>query len=218
MNHEVNEFSNSFWDTVTDCQRFCYAARAREFQVESVEKLKRMEAAVNELKEHAIADSDEDSANCGLAMECVARMLRHELQMWIALKDDNPNQAWDELVEAQSYAADAVRAHRIAKRISRYISKFELLEQLLFPPMTFFSLGLVISESRCSICGSQYGECDHIKGMPYMGRICGVELTKFELKEVSFVASPANKLTRIVQLTDGGVTRDLLSWKATSSE
>jgi hypothetical protein len=135
--------------------------------------------------------------------------------MWIALKNDDFNKAWDYLIEAQSNARTALQAHHIATELNleKYTEKLYLLEKLLFPPQMFLSQGLIIKESKCSICGKEYGECEHIIGKAYMGQMCNRIITKAELKEVSVVKEPANKHARVLTVTDNGVTRDFMTWK-----
>jgi hypothetical protein len=118
-------------------------------------------------------------------------------------------------IEAQSNARTALQAHHIAKdlNLEKYTEKLYLLEKLLFPPQMFLSLGLIIKESKCSICGKEYGECKHIVGKAYMGQMCNRIITKSEVKEVSVVEEPANKHARILTVTDNGVTRDLMTWE-----
>jgi hypothetical protein len=54
--------------------------------------------------------------------------------MWIVLKNDDFNKAWDYLIEAQSNARTALQAHHIAKdlNLGKYTEKLYLLEKLLF--------------------------------------------------------------------------------------
>lgn len=213
MNAEITDFLDEFESTIQECERFAFAVRAREFQVEGIEKLRILGERLSAMKARAIEASDEDSANCLLCLERITMALEKELGMWVAFKDDKPALAWDELVSAQSFALDAIRAHEIGTNAIHYFEKLELLERLLFPPMMFMSPGVIVLASECTICGSEYGECNHIKGRPYMGEICTRKLTKVEVREVSIVSNPANKHARIYQISEGNTMRDLLSWR-----
>jgi hypothetical protein len=213
MNDETRTFLNEFDDVIENCERFCFAARAREFQVEAIEKLQNLKKTMASMKARAIQASDEDSANCLLSLELAASALENELGMWVAFKDDNPDEAWDKLVTAQSCSLDAIRAHEIANLAVHYVEKLELLEKLLFPSMMFMSPGVIILKSECTICGLEYGECDHIKGRPYMGEICARKLTEVEVREISFVDNPANKRARVFAISEGDKMRDVLSWR-----
>lgn len=213
MNSKVDAFLEEFRQALAECGRFCYAARAREFQVESIEKLKKLKEKIAVLKAEMIGLRDEDSANCLLALEFTVNAMSHELEMWVSLKDDKVASAWDAVVSAEMSALDAMRAHAVAGHLEHYVEKLQLLQQLLFPPMWFMSPGLIILDSRCSICGSRYGECNHVKGEVYMGEMCAREITECRITETSITPEPANKHARIIAISDGNDARDLLTWR-----
>jgi hypothetical protein len=213
MNATVTEFLDHFQQTVAECRRFCYAARAREFQAESIATLEILDSQIAALKAEMIEAQDEDAANCLLSLSLAARALSHELEMWVALKDDSAASAWDSLVEAQTCASNAIRAHTISDHLERYVERLEVLERVLFPSITFMSVGMVIQESHCSICGCEYGDCDHLKGEVYMGEMCARVITQADLKETSIVPEPANKHARMIAISDGNAMRDLLTWR-----
>ncbi len=149
-----------------------------------------------------------------LACEEAVRAMRSELLMWIALKDDNPNAAWDYLVEAEMAARTVVQVHVVMDGMEEYISRLHSLEQLLFPRALFFSIGGVVEASECSICGAEYGSCNHLAGEAYMGKVCARVITKLQaVRELSVVTEPANKRCRIYSFSEGGVTRDVMSWR-----
>ena len=56
------------------------------------------------------------------------------------------------------------------------------------------SVGCAMAQAVCSICGSEYGTCGHVKGEHYDGRICAVILKEpVDAYEFSFVAVPAQR-------------------------
>ena len=211
MNPRVTEFLDEFRQTVADCRRFCYAARAREFQVESTAALETLQSKIAALKTEMVELQDEDAANCLLSLSLAAQALSCELKMWIALKDDDAALAWYSLVDAQSCASNAI--HGISAHLEGHVERLEVLERLLFPPTAFMSAGMVVQESHCSICGCEYGDCDHVKGEVYMGEMCVREITRLDLREISVVPQPANKLARVLTISDGDAMRDVLTWR-----
>ena len=217
MNKEVESFLKEFIEVIRECEKFCFMSRGKEFQQEAVKKLTTFKQKVTSLKEQMIKVKDEDSANTMLSLENLIDAMINELKMWIALKEDNPNKAWDFLINAQSAVRTAAQAHHsiaIDLNAEGYANKLHLLEKLLFPPQMFFSPGLIIEKAECSICGEEYGECEHIVGKAYMGKICYKIITKIkEMKEVSIVEEPANKHARMLQFTDEVVTRDFMTWR-----
>lgn len=56
------------------------------------------------------------------------------------------------------------------------------------------SVGCVMAQAVCSICGSEYGTCGHVKGEHYDGQVCAVILKEpVDAYEFSFVAVPAQR-------------------------
>ena len=217
MVNDLESFKAELKVAIDDCSRFCYATRDRESQIEAVERLETLKAKANVLKAEAITAEDEDSANQLLSLENMVQGLVSELQMWVDLKDDNPNAAWNALMNAQSSIRTAMQAHDLASYLAPLVERLYALEQLLFPPQIFFSAGMVIRQSSCSICGREYGDCEHVKGRVYMGRMCAREIREAEVREVSVVDSPASKLCRAFIISDEGITRDVMTWRPVTS-
>ncbi|MCK4598698.1 hypothetical protein KAU37_02545 [Candidatus Bipolaricaulota bacterium] len=213
MSDRLKDFKIEFQNTGVDCQRFCYAARAREFQVEAIQRLEALQTKASALKTEMVTVGDESSANQLLSLEEMLQALIYELQMWVAFKDADPHAAWTALIGAQSAARTAMQAHDIADHLDAYIERLYALEKLLFPPQMFMSVGIIIKQSTCSICGHEYGECDHLKGKAYMGQMCTRLIEESELWESSIVSDPANKHCRILTFSDGDSTRDLMTWR-----
>lgn len=215
MNEAAKIFNNELNDILHDCMRFCFLSRGKEFQSKKVEELEKIKKEAINLKNEAIAIEDEDSANAMLSSEEIINSIMSELKMWIAFKDDNPNAAWNYLIDAEMSTVNAIRAHSIAAHWEGNATRLNDLECRLFPPMMFLSPGMIIKHSECSICGKEYGDCSHIRGRAYMGRFCSRILKDFEVEEISFVSEPASKHHRVIAITDNDVIRDFLSWKPT---
>jgi len=174
------------------------------------------------LKQELVALGEEDAANRMLCVEFILTSFLHELQMWIALKDDgDAGKAWDALIDAQMAVLCATRTHEVPAPLASRLSKLEILEKLLFPPLTFVSAGFVCKKSSCSICGQEYGSCDHLQGRPYMGELCAKvieEIGDSGFTHVALMEQPADKRCRVLTFTDQGVTRDVLTWKEVESD
>jgi hypothetical protein len=102
----------------------------------------------------------------------VAEAFINELNMWIALKEEKYAKAWDFLVEAQMAATNAMQAHCIADHLESYVVRLSAVEEIIFPNHGFLSIGAIVQKSECTICGQEYGTCDHLVGEPYMGELC----------------------------------------------
>lgn len=56
------------------------------------------------------------------------------------------------------------------------------------------SVGCAMAQAVCSVCGSEYGTCGHVKGERYDGQVCAVILKEpVDAYEFSFVAVPAQR-------------------------
>lgn len=56
------------------------------------------------------------------------------------------------------------------------------------------SVGCAMAQAVCSVCGSEYGTCGHVKGEHYDGQVCAVILREpVDAYEFSFVAVPAQR-------------------------
>ena len=67
------------------------------------------------------------------------------------------------------------------------------------------SVGCAMARAVCSICGSEYGTCGHVKGEPYEGQTCAVILKEpVDAYEFSFVAVPAQREAGVMKALGGG--------------
>lgn len=216
MRDNVRIFIEEFNKLAADCQKFCYMGRAKEFQADASQKLLKLKENAQKVKEEVVSWGDEDSANLILSFEAITEALVNELKMWIAFKEDDPNSAWEYLIDAQGATRAAIQAHPTASHLDNYNQRLHALEKLLFPPQSFISPGMIIERSECSICRQEYGECNHLRGKAYMGKMCARRVTKVRFEEVSLVDEPASKHARILRFTDKGVTRDFMTWRVIS--
>ena len=73
------------------------------------------------------------------------------------------------------------------------------------------SIGCSMGRSICSVCGSDYGTCGHMKGESYDGQVCCAILQEpMDAYEFSFVAVPAQR--------EAGVMKGLASGQARLKE
>jgi hypothetical protein len=212
VTNRLDGFKDETQEAMNDALALRYAARAREVQASAIEVLEAVKDKASKLKAEAIRAQEEDIANQLLSYESMLRALICELKMWIAFKDGAPHDAWSYLVRAQNAALSALRAHQeVSGSMEPYLDRLDLLEHVLFPPQVFVSPGFIIKSSKCSICESEYGECNHIKGRPYMGVMCSRIITEYIAQEISIVPAPANKHARMLIISDGEVTRDAMT-------
>lgn len=206
MRERLLQFQDRMNNVLREHQRLCFMTRAKELQVSACKELTALKAEAGGVKKEAVEIGDEDAANALLAFENVVQTVLSELEMWIALKEDNPDKAWHSLIDSQMAALHAVRAHPIAHHMTEYLTRLEAVERLLFPPQVFVSLGMIFGDAECSICGRRYGDCEHIIGRPYMGEFCGRIIKDVTFTEVSLVDDPVDKHCIVQTFSRNGKT------------
>ncbi|HMS26195.1 MAG TPA: hypothetical protein PKC80_02325 [Burkholderiaceae bacterium] len=213
MSDHLSTFVADFNRTVESVENLLSIARAGELQREAVVTLEATQSSVGGAKAAAAAAGEEDYANLLLGCECVAAALMAELRMWLLLKEEKPDEAWNELVNAQMSSMDAVRAHKVFAHLEQHVQKLEAIEKIVFPPQVFVSSGMIVGHQECSICESDYDDCDHLIGIPYMGRFCYIIARDISLDHVAIVKEPADKHCRVERFNVDGVVRNRMTWR-----
>ena len=82
------------------------------------------------------------------------------------------------------------------------------------------SVSCAMARAVCSICGSEYGTCGHVKGEVYDGQTCGVILKEpVDAYEFSFVAVPAQRSAGVMKaLAGGGKLKELAEANGAQAE
>jgi hypothetical protein len=193
-----------------------FATVSPEVWATSKHDLEELLGALTEAKCTAVNQGDEDSANETLAIILAVRGALSELEVWSFLAKGQWTEAWDSLVAAQNLAAAAMRAHAFGARYERDLNTRLAMQVVLFPPQTFMSAGMIVRRAECSICGRDYDECDHVKGVAYMGAMCVRTIHDGQLLEASIVDEPSDKRCRVIALD--GIDRFTLEPAGESSD
>ena len=212
MNELRSQVVEDFDSLCKESQTLLFITIDSEIQKEALIELSHTLSDLRRIKQQAVLAADEDFANLLLGFEFVAGCLQAELEMWMLLKEGNPDKAWDKLIVAQSSAANAVKAHGNLEDLEGHNERLHTIEELIFPPQVFISMGGVVHNPACSICGSNYEDCDHLIGKPYWGELCCAILKDFQPDHVSFVDHPANKHCRVTHFSDEGGKRNKMTW------
>ena len=213
MTNAVPSFIQSLNKRVKEIQPLLYITRDVELQQGAIESLAQFAVEVADEKAISIKSNQEEYANALLGCECIIGALQAELRMWILLKQEEPDKAWDQLIAAQIACMAAARAHDgFGGASSQLWRRLDRLEHLMFPPQTFMSSGLILEEFHCSICEEDYEDCSHIRGLPYMGQFCRVVITKAKVDHVSLVDSPKDKRCRVLLVGVEGGMRSQMTW------
>jgi hypothetical protein len=118
-----------------------------------------------------------------------------------------------DLIDAQIETTHSIRAHSAFSDLENHSKRLQAIEKVVFPPQVFLSAGLIVSKSMCSICKSDYEDCSHLVGMPYLGEFCFRVLTDVVANHVSFVEDPANKRCRVTHFSAEGGRRNRMTWR-----
>lgn len=191
-NNQTNlivEFNN----LVKKSQIFLSIDQDSESQQDACKNLGSVLPKIAREKKKAIENNDEDYANRLLGCECVAKFLLNEIQMWLLLKQDKIEEAWDHLCDAEIEAIHATRAHYSFRHLEQLNHRLRTIEKTVFPPRLFVSPGMIVNRQRCSICSKDYDDCEHLAGKPYMGEFCCIIVEDARYDHWAIVKDPANK-------------------------
>lgn len=224
MNRSMDELIAAFNDMAREAQTMAFLPRGIELQElmekEAIAFIERLGVE----KEERISVLDEEGANTILSMELCLQMVLQELRMWMSLKRDQPELAWDNLVSAQHLCLAAITVRRqlaskpATEALENLHQKLLVIEQVVYPPQIFSSIGGIARKRECSICGSAYDSCPHIRGRAYMGKLCHTIVQEIRLDEVSIVDEPADKRCRVTHFSDSGKRRNRMTWRLEGEE
>lgn len=208
-----------FNELAEEVRPLLYVARNSGLQQQAGSAVAKLIERMHRARLQAILARDEATANAMLGLAAAARALAAELAVYVFLKQDEPEKAWNCLIEAQEGIAAAMRADGRLRSLAGKAGQLRELEDRLFPPQTFTSAGLLARRQDCSICDADYDRCEHIAGRPYMGRFCSVRLREMSADHLAIVENPADRRCRLTKQGVPGVgTRNLMTWVVTPSE
>ncbi len=194
-------------------QKYLYIARDRSiFQTQSTE-MKSLLKEIKGKKEEFIQQQNEKESRKWLSIENCCLSIIEGLSLFIDLKDNKPDSAWDHLITAQNHASWTNREYDLGGDFQKnYIYHFNNIEKIIFPPVTFVSAKFTSVHSKCSICDKEYSECDHIRGEVYMGRSCAEICTEMkDFEHVAVVSEPDDKKCRHASFGNGVTMKNVMT-------
>ncbi|RYG20550.1 MAG: hypothetical protein EON96_00810 [Caulobacteraceae bacterium] len=198
---------------LSDTEVFLFMTRDTALQRDAVVDMRALEEEAEWVKADCNKAGDETGANLMLAFQCAADSYAEELQMWIALKSDQPDDAWNHLVGAQEANDALLRLKAPFGAVERRGGRLLQLEGLVFPPQAFISAGCIVEASYCSVCKSDYDACHHIAGRAYRGRFASQIPVKIRGDHVALVDVPADKRCRATLISHEGRARSKMTWR-----
>lgn len=212
-----DDLLSEFQALAQEAQTMAFLPRASELQEAAVKEVEGFMQKLAERKLRYVRNSDENAANCVLAMEFALRAVQSELAMWLKLKGESAEEAWNDLITAQEFLGAALLVRRQLELdttgIENLLRRLLFIEHWVFPPQMFNSIGGRAKCRRCSICGAEYDDCEHIIRRAYMGKMCHTIIREVTLAEVSVVTNPADKRCRITHFSDQGKMRNKMTWR-----
>lgn len=215
---KINGIIEQFNKQANDAACLVFIARDSSLQRACVSNLEAVHALIDAARREAASEGDANAANFLLGLKCAAIAFASELQVYLRLKDEKPEEAWDALIDTQDAFAAALRADRRFAFLEPAATRAKELETYLFPPQMFLSAGMIVRKQVCSICDEDYSECDHLEGLPYCGEFCAVQLAEVEADHVAIVEEPANRRCRITSFSVPGGTRNRMTWVVTPGD
>ena len=185
-------------ETLEHEMTYLFITRDKTIFDEQIALLNKLKSKIIETKNKFIAQQDENNANKWLSIEYICLSIIDGLNLFVKLKENDPDTAWNHLIGAQHHVHWSCLVCELPKTIQRdCFSHFSNIELVVFPPQEFMSTSLV-TESKCGICQKVFSECDHIRGEAYMGRMCTEIATKIrKVNHVAIVTDPDDKSCRV---------------------
>jgi len=221
LTQRCNDLIKDAVEFTTKCQSHCFITRDKKIQEQLRDELNPRIQACSTLKTEAIEASKESIANALLSVEFIFKAVYNDLSVWIALKEDKCDDAWDHLITAQGFVRCAMKSHSNLTGLENYSRRLHDVERIVFPGQIFVSSALVVKSYTCSICAEEYGECGHVVGRAYMGEMCSKipkGITSVDHVGVMRESDPQDKRCRAVTSRDGGNDRDTLTWRTVEKE
>jgi len=214
-----NELIREYNEVIDEAQKKTFFTVGIELQKEEIDNLQTYIDKLSVQRKEFAEKNNGNEANLIYCFERLAMIIQSELKMLVSLKEDEMAQAWDILVDCQVHLGTVIRNYPFeSDHLEHYLNRLHSYEKTLFPKMIFNSYGGFVKQSHCSICKSDYGDCDHIKGKLYNGEMCTRNITEVELEEISVVENPANKHCRVISIETNGIKKDVLTLREISTK
>ena len=150
------------------------------------------------LKEIAISQKDEGTANEIWCLEQINKIHCLYLEAFNLIKGNDHYQAWCvyERIDILLAHLDDHFKYENNEYDLLFIEKYTSKLTKLFPYTYFMSREAVIKKSSCSICGKRMSirnHCEHQVGKLYMGKLCCKVVGDIKFKAIAIVKNPVDK-------------------------
>lgn len=209
----LKELQDEVDPLINNALNLAYGSCAIELQVGAVNSLVDGIVLVDEHHKAAIDQANEVVANRLFMGARLAYSAYRYLWMWIHVKQDDTDDAWDALIDAQS-ALECLLRLKANKTYQDLLDRMLEAERIVFPPQTYTSPSIQFRTADCSICGGTYGECCHVAGRLYMGKLCNMVVRDIHtLNHQAIVEVPEDKGCRCTAFQRGEDMVDRLTMR-----
>jgi hypothetical protein len=168
-----------------------------EKEYEEVEsKIKNIQTMCVTLKNEAIKNNDEKTANISFLLNKYSLLLKSISSFWKLCDNKEYQDAWSLLQDGIDYLRTLQKFMKdenqlLVKELNNYLENIEKL----YPYVYFNSIEALNKKKICSICKKSPfdSSCNHIAGNLYMGDMAHIEITEVEFLGTSFVKNPMDK-------------------------
>jgi hypothetical protein len=157
--YDAEEINKEVLEAVKGAMRYAHLSCGIELQRVWIDQLYPLHDRLRVLRFFANSQSDEPCANAAFRAQMLVLGTAGFLEMWVLLKEDKPNEAWNKLAEAQQ-SLDIAQRILFDPDTRDFIRHLFNVESVVFPPQTFFSTAYTYTKAYCSICNKVYGTCD----------------------------------------------------------
>ena len=201
-NKRIEAWLKRFNKRISHALSYSFPTRKIELQHQAAEELNRYLELLDKKRRKLRDENDSDAANLFLGLMCYAESVITLLNMWMAIRTDEPTLAWENLVDSQSSVRAAMRAHEICHHhLGGFVDHLLVVERIVFPDQQFVSPSFVVSKSSCSICDDDMYKCNHIPGFAYNGEFCVERVENISAADhVALVDHPEDKKRRITTI------------------
>lgn len=211
---EAAVLKDEFNDLAERSRPLLYLARSSTLQSETAAASDAIVDRIHQVRLRAILAKGAVVADGMLALSSLAGALDFEIRLYLMLKSDQPEKAWNTLIGAQENVDSAMRADPRLRTFTEKAAQLRQLEEWLFPPQTFTSVGMLAKRQLCPICRRDYDALVHVAGRAYLGRFCSMSPEGVSTDHVATVVSPADRRCRLTSQGVPGVgMRNLMTWE-----
>lgn len=200
----IEQIRQAYNEHLENCTKYLFYTRSTEKQKEIVANLMTFKEEIKRYKYGAIKARNEQAANILFHFQCILNSNISLLELWINLKSNKYNEAWDSLIEAEKYLEYGIKCVDGHYGLEEYGKKLIEIEHSIFPGFPYYnSMGIIIKGGKCSICGQPFTKCKHIEEKIYWGRVCRIiEPEKIDIDHSAIVKIPKDRRCIITEISD----------------